>query len=189
MRKSVISILLALIFVFTTVSTAFADEYIDDIPNDAHKIKNKWDAVGSYTSFRDFSQVGRVWSYEIHIKQAMYGPYSKGVITLTSGNDVITAHVEDVKENYNYWTRTGLPLIENNIAAVGWAEYNGQIYNFMFLYCEGGLWIILSNTAYDARWAAGDVYQGAERAMQVLLSNNWYPNSAEFPFDPKEIHD
>lgn len=189
MRKSVISILLALIFVFTTVSSVFADEYIDDIPNDAHKIKNKWDAVGSYTSNRDFGQVGRLWSYELHIKQAMYGPYSKGVITLTSGDDAITAHVEDVKENYYYWSKTSLDYIQDNLAAVGWAEYNGQVYQFMLLYCEGGLWIILSNIAYDARWAAGDVYQGSERTMQVLLSNGWPPNSAEFPFDPKEIHE
>ncbi|MBN1184967.1 MAG: hypothetical protein JXB49_21965 [Bacteroidales bacterium] len=187
-KKSVLSILLALIFVFTTVSTVLADEYIDDIPNDAHKVKNKWDVVGSYTSDRDFGQAGRTWSYEIHIKQAMYGPYSKGVVTLTSGDDVITAHIEDFKEDYHYWTRTGLPLIVDNFAAVGWAELNGQVYNFMLLYAEGGFWIILSHNSYDARWAAGDVYQGAERAAQVLLSNDWPPESAEFEFDPKTIH-
>ncbi len=87
-EKNNLSILLALILVFTTASTVFADEYVDDIPNDAHKIRNKWDAVGTFTSGRDLptSTVGSSWTYEIHIKEAMYSPYSKGVITFESGS-------------------------------------------------------------------------------------------------------
>lgn len=193
MKKKIFVLVVILAALLLGTSAVLAEdnvEYVDGIPKDSHKIKNKWDAIGTYISDRDLSSalVGRTWTYEIHIKQAMYGPYSKGVILLTSGDDVITAHVEDVKENYSYWSGTSLAFIQENFAAVGWAELNDQVYNFMFLYCEGGLWILLSDYSYDTRWAAGDVYQGVERGPQVLLSNEWPPESAEFLFDPKEIH-
>jgi len=189
MKKTIFSVLMALVLVLTTASTVFADEYVDDISNDAHKIRNKWDAVGTFTSGRDLptSTVGSFWTYEVHIKEAMYSPYSKGVITFESGSNIITAHIEDVKLNYAYWA--GVPGASENLAAVGWADYNGTIYNFMFIYSEGGIWIILSNYSYDTLWAAGTVYPNAQRAAQ-LLSNPWWPDLTitQLEFGAKEIH-
>lgn len=186
MKKLVISLILMVGILLSTASPVFAEDgYVDDIPNSSHKIMNKWDATGSFTSLRDnVSSVGTTWTYEIHVKQAMYGPYSKGVIEFVSGDKVITAHVTDVKEDYAYWA---IPYASDNFAAVGWAEYNGATYNFMLLYSEGGIWIILSNLSYDARWATEDFYQGTERVYQ-LLSAPWYPDGAQFDFEPKLIH-
>ena len=188
MKKVLFSIILISTLLLSATTFAFADDYIDDIPNNSHKIKNKWDLVGSFTSGRDLSSadVGRTWVYEVHIKQAIYGPYSKGVIVFSSGDDVITAHVADVKENYHYWSRTSIPSIQENLAAVGWAEYDGAYYNFMFIYSQGGLWIILSNSPYTTAWDAGLVW-GSERAYQVL-SSPWPPVEFEYEWDPHHIH-
>lgn len=192
MKKTIFSFLLVFVLLISTASIAFADDgeiYVDGIPKDSHKIKNKWDAVGTFTSGRDVSSslIGRTWTYEIHVKQAMYGPYSKGVIEFVSGDDVIKAHVEDVKENYHYWSRTSIETIQENFAAVGWAEFRGEVYNFMLLYAEGGIWIILSECPYTTEWETGLVWLGSCRAYQVL-SSPWPPSDAAYEFDPRAIH-
>ncbi len=192
MKKIGFSILMVMILLLSIVATVAADEetHIGDIQKDSHKIKNKWDLVGTYAPLKNSSWTTSgwegEWAYEIHIKQAMYGPYSKGVITFTQGDKVITAHVEDVKENFSYW---GSGYINPNIGAVGWAEYNGEKYNFMFLYAEGGIWIILSHDSYDAVWEDGEIWGSASREYKVLLAPNWAPTEAPFDYDPHIIHE
>lgn len=182
MKKRFISLFLMATLLLSTTSLVFADDYIDDIPDNAHKVLHKWDFAGSLTSER--GQIGKIWYYEVHIKQAVYGPYSKGVILFSSGDDYITAHVEDVKEDYYYWAKyTKYPNIADNLAAVGWAEYNGDTYYFMFLYSDGGVWIVLSNTPYSSYWNVGNVYQGAEDRVHQVLSTPWVGSG--YPMDPK----
>ena len=71
MKKTIISFILLAIMLFSTTAPVFAEDYIDDIPKDSHKILNKWDMSGTFTSSRDVSTVGRTWTFEIHVKQAM----------------------------------------------------------------------------------------------------------------------
>lgn len=193
MKQKIFSLIILIALLISTTSTVFAEDgiYVDEIQQDSHKIRSKWDFSGTQIAFRGGpTPVGTEWYYEVHIKEAMYGPYSKGVITFSAGNYEIIAHVEDVKTNYAYWA--SVELGRENLAAAGWAEYNGGIYNFIFICAEGGLWMVLSNTPYDTVWAAESVWGGSERVTNVLLSYHWYPYLSDplvIPdFDPKFIH-
>ncbi|MEN8251812.1 MAG: hypothetical protein ABFS32_23025 [Bacteroidota bacterium] len=186
MKKKMFISFVVLIALLLTTSIVFADEFVDDVPKDSHKIRTKWNLQGSFLSQRDPEFVGQNWIYNIQIKEAMDGEYSKGVIEFTSADSVITAHVEATKTNYLYWS--GYPALENNIASVGWAEYKGEVYNFMSIYSEGWIWIILSHDDYADEWASGGVFQGAERIYQLLAIGGHYAIDT-YEWDPHYIHD
>lgn len=178
---------LLLIFVLGLLLVTFSTAYAGSGSNDSHKIRTKWNLKGSFISERDPETPGQTWKYNYQVKEAMDGDYSSGVIKFKSGDNVITAHVEATKTNYHYWTRTGSPLISTNLASVGWAEYNGEKYNFMSLYAKGWIWIILSHDDYSDEWSVGDVYQGSEREYQLLSLGYPSPNYS-YDFDPHVIH-
>ena len=186
MKKSIFIFVLVVVALLASTTMAWALEgYVGEVPKDSHKIKTKWNLQGSFVSERDPEVVGQTWTYNFQIKEAMYGEYSKGVIEFTSGDSVITAHVEATKTNYHYWTRTGAEPISTNLASVGWADYNGEIYNFMSIYAEGWIWIILSHDDYSDEWAEGLVYISAREHQ--LLAEGFRIADVSYDFDPHEI--
>lgn len=188
MKKVVFSLLLVSIMILSSASIAFADDgeiYVDEIQKEDHKIRNKWDFVGTFTSSRgwDGAPSGSTWGYEIHIKEALEPSYSKGVILLELGDNSITAHVEDFKNNYAYWYgNSGHPEI-TNIGAVGWAEYNGEVFNFMFLYNANAIWMALSGESYSSAWGGGTVWGSDLRIYEV--HSTVVPS--QFAIEPKSI--
>ena len=198
MKKKALTILVILVLLMLATSTVFAEEYVDNVTKDSHKIRAKWNLQGTFVSERDPILKGLTWTYNVQIKEAMYGEYSNGVIEFVSGDNIITAHVEATKTNYSYWTNSSLSsLINENIAAVGWAEFNGEIYNFMFITSEGWIWIILSHDDYSGHWAAGNVYTSRdpdERVFELLALRKFdaYGDPIlpyiPYDFDPFVIH-
>lgn len=194
MKNSLKIIIVSIIVVAVTLSFTtpiFAEgtkEFKNNIVQDSHKIVNKWDLMGTFISSRPWGSiipVGSTWNYEVHIKEAMNGEKSVGVVKFMSGDVVVTGHVKATKVDYEYWNYLGDPLdTKHNLAAVGWAEYNDMKYNFMFLYSEGAIWIALSNQPYDAVWDNDTVWGGSLRTYDLL--SQIIPNT--YPFDEKAIH-
>lgn len=191
MKKRILIGLSILLVVAVAASVVWADdpvEYTYNVAKDSHKVKNKWDLCGTFISSRPWDgvvPVGSTWTYRFHIKEAMDGEYSVGSIHFVSGDVEVIAHVEATKPDYEYWNYPGDPYdTAANIAAVGTAEYNDTVYNFMFLHSEGAVWIALSHASYDSEWAAEDVWAGSARLYDLLsvISPDTYP------LDPKAIH-
>lgn len=194
MKNSLKIIIVSIIVVAVTLSFTtpiFAEgtkEFKNNIVQDSHKIVNKWDLMGTFISSRPWGSiipVGSTWNYEVHIKEAMNGEKSVGVVKFMSGDVVVTGHVKATKVDYEYWNYPVDPLdTKHNLAAVGWAEYNDMKYNFMFLYSEGAIWIALSNQPYDTVWDNDTVWGGSLRTYDLL--SQIIPNT--YPFDEKAIH-
>jgi len=187
--KKLLILLTLVTLLIGSCSLAYAnDEYTNNVVQDSHKVKNKWDLMGTFVSSRPWDSIvpiGSTWNYEVHIKQAMDGEKSVGVVKFMSGDVVVTGHVKATKTNYDYWKYPGDPIDTwNNLAAVGQAEYNGTKYNFMFLYSEGAIWIALSDQPYDTEWSSNTVWSGSLRAYDLL--SQIIPD--EYPFDEKAIH-
>jgi len=186
-KLSILLILVALLI--GSCSLAYATEYTYNVAQDSHKVRNKWDLMGAFVSSRPWGiivPVGSTWNYEVHIKQAMDGEKSVGVVKFMSGDVVVTGHVKAAKTDYAYWNYSGDPYdTKENLAAVGQAEYNETKYNFMFLYSEGAIWIALSDQPYDTEWFGDTVWLGSLRAYDLL--SQIIPN--EYPFDEKAIHE
>ncbi len=147
--------------------------------NDDHKIRNKWDLKGSFVGWteRNWGDLAEeaTWEYSIHIKEAMNGDYSVGSIRFTTGDIEVVGHVKQTKNNYLYWEPP-------NLAAAGWAEYDGEMYNFLFLYRESKMWFALTLDSIDSFWLAQTVM--FTRAYQL------HSKSGEsFTFIPKIIHE
>lgn len=185
MKKLLILITLVALLIGSS-SLAYATE-------DSHKIKSKWDLIGTFFSGRpcecpwdSIVPVGSAWNYEVHIKEAMDGEKSVGVVKFMSGDVEVIGHVKATKTDYAYWHYPGDPYDTwDNLAAVGQAEYNGTKYNFMFLYSEGAIWIALSNEPYDIEWFEEDVWLGSLRAYDLLSQII----TDKYPFDEKAIHE
>lgn len=191
MKKKMLIVLVVLIISMLATSTVFADEYVDGIPKDSHKVKTKWNLQGTFISERDPIYVGNTWTYNVQIKEAMYSGYSTGVIEFVSGDNVITAHVEAARSNHPYWTLKNIPAIQENIAAVGWADYNGEIFNFEFMASEGWVWIILSHNDYGNWINATSIetpYGSGGRLFQ-LLADRHFDGIDPYDFDPYFIHE
>lgn len=194
MKNSLKIIIVSIIVVAVTLSFTtpiFAEgtkEFKNNIVQDSHKIVNKWDLMGTFISSRPWGSiipVGSTWNYEVHIKEAMNGEKSVGVVKFMSGDVVVTGHVKATKVDYKYWDYPGDPYdTKHNLAAVGWAEYNDMKYNFMFLYSEGAIWIALSNQSYDTVWDNDTVWGGSLRTYDLL--SQIIPDT--YPFDEKAIH-
>lgn len=188
--KKLIILVTAVALLIGCTSLAYAvDEFTYDVPQDSHKVRNKYDFIGTFVSSRPWGSVipsGSTWNYEVHIKEAMNGERSVGVVKFMSGSVEVIGHVKATKTNYEYWNYSGDPYdTAENLAAVGWTEYDGVKYNFMFLYSEGAIWIALSNNTYDVEWADSTVWGGSLRVYDLL--SQIIPD--EYPFDEKAIHE
>jgi len=170
MKKILIGAII-IIFSFTITLPLFADD---------NKIDDKYDLVGTYqqntTHVWKGTSAGATWNYKIHIKVAKDTTKSKGMVHFSTDGVEVVGHVEDVKIPYPYWPG-------NNIAVVGWANYNGQKYYFMLLYSASKVWFCLSETSYEARWSIGEVFLGLDRAYQTHSSPG-----PPLEFDYKDIH-
>jgi len=184
-------LIVAIALLVGSCSLAYAtDEYTYNVVEDSHKVRNKWDLMGTFVSSRPWGSivpVGSTWNYEVHIKQAIDGEKSVGVVKFMSGDVVVTSHVKAAKTDYAYWANYSCPPFDvcENLAAVGWTDYNGMKYNFMFLYSEGAIWIALSNYTYDTEWAGETVWSGSKRVYDLL--SRVIPDT--YPFDWKAIHE
>ena len=181
--KRVVLVLLVLTVLAASASTVWADEYVDDIPKDSHKVRNKWDLSGDFVAHPGYNWAGlaegATWTYKIHIKEAMCGEYSVGSIHFTTGDIDVVGNVKATERLYDYWSG-------DNLAAVGTADYDDTTYYFMFLYAERAVWFTLSTTPYDSYWAGETVWpQGLLRAYQL---HSKVPDET-FLLDYKIIHE
>lgn len=151
-------------------------------------VDNKWDLSGTFISSRSWGVLipsGSAWSYDVHIKQAIQDDSSVGVVKFSSGDVIVVGQVKAVKEDYKYWDYDGDPYdTADNLAAVGTTFYDGQLYNFMFLYSEGAIWLALSDYPYTTEWDTDTVWTATQRAYDLLSQII----EDEYPFDVKAIH-
>lgn len=184
--KKLLILLTMVALLIGSCSLAYATGvYTYNVAQDSHKVRNKWDLTGTFVSIRPWGNiilVGSTWNYEVHIKEAMDGEKSVGVVKFMSGDVVVTGHVKATKTNYPYWYGEPYGPYEN-LAAVGQAECDGTKYNFMFLYSEEYIWIALSDYTYDTEWSNDTVWSGGKRVYDLLSQPDGYP------FDEKAIHE
>ena len=163
--------------------TGEIEEFTENIKNDDHKVRNKWDFKGSFVAHPGYNwgghAEGATWEYSIHIKEAMKGVYSVGSIrfTTTTGDIIeVIGHVKQTKNSLVYW---------GDLAAAGIAEYNGVPYNFLFLFAERAMWFALSTTTYDNCWEQNSIWGTSLRAYQL---HSLVPDET-FTLDYKIIHE
>lgn len=175
MKKILIGAII-LIFSFTITSPLFADD---------NKIDDKFDLAGTYQNISSDYAWGDVpgnamWNYNIHVKVAKDTTKSKGTVHFSTDGVEVVGHVEDVKYGYDYsgWASYG----QNLLATVGWANYNGQKYHFMFLYCEDYVWFALSETSYEVPWSIENVWSSGQRAFQT------HSKKSDLDYYYKDIH-
>lgn len=201
MRKLVSrGVLLALVLAVATPLVAGAEdpattEYTFNVVKDDHKIRNKYDLSGSFVAHPGYNwgglAEGATWDFDIHIKEAMNGAVSTGVIKFTtvtpSGTIEVVGQVKETKTSYN-WA---------DLAAIGTADYNGTTYNFMFFYAinnwgaRDAVWFALTTSTLDAWWNSPSEpsIPFGDRAYQLHSINGAYSTyTTELPWDPKEIH-
>ena len=183
MKKKLFVFVLVIVALLASTTMAWAVEFVDDVPKDSHKIKNKWDLAGTFVAHPGYNWAGMAeqatWTYKVHVKEAMDGEYSKGTIhftTVVDGTEIdVVGQVDATSRNYMW----------GDLAAVGTAEYNGQTYYFMFLFVDYAVWFALSTTPYDSYWAVNKVWEWGNRTYQLHSQN---PGSA-FLLDYKTIHE
>lgn len=189
MKKQAVLVILLVAVLAASASVVWAEdpvEYVNDVPKDSHKVKNKWDQSGDFVAHSGYNwgglAEGATWTYKFHIKEAMWGEYSVGSIHFTSGDIDVVGNVKATKREYNYssWASED-PLL----AAVGTADYNDTAYYFMFLYAGRAVWFALSTTPYDSYWAAENVWGGGLRAYEL---HSKVPDET-FLLDYKVIHE
>ena len=161
--------------------TGEIEEYTENIKNDDHKVRNKWDLKGNFVANPGYNWGGLAeganWEYSIHIKEAMNGDYSVGSIRFTTGDIEVVGQVKQTRRDYAYWSSD-----DANIAAAGTAEYDSTIYYFLFLYAERAVWFALSETSYDDYWPT-TIWGGGLRDYQLHSLNTY-----DYPLDYKVIH-
>jgi hypothetical protein len=181
--KKIGLLVLVVVLVLASTTTVWAGDpdFTEGVKNDAHKIRNKWSLSGTFVAHPGYNwggfAEGATWTYKINIKEAMDGDFSVGSIHFTAGEIDVVGHIEATKSDYAYWSG-------ENIAAVGWAEYDGITYYFMFLYAERATWLALSTTPYNSYWDTGTVWPGGLRAYQL---HSKVPDET-FTLDYKVIH-
>ena len=161
--------------------TGEIDEYTHNTVDNGHKIRNKWDLKGSFISHDGYRwgdlTGGDTWQYSIHIKEAMNGDFSVGSIHFSTGEINVIGIVEQTKSDYDYWPTP-------NLAAAGRVEYGGVTYNFLFLYCDIGIWFAISQAELEPSWSQETVWSWPEREYQLHSLN---PGTIII-WGPKEIH-
>ena len=179
--------------------TGEIEEFTENIKNDDHKIKNKWDLKGNFVAHPSYTWGGlaeeATWEYSIHIKEAMNGDYSVGSIrfTTTTGDIIeVIGHVKQTKNSYNYSSWAGW----DTLAAVGTAEYNSETYNFIFLFSPHAMQFTISDYEtfiiggvtydFDALWQAEKYFPHPQRNYD--LHSGTVMNQFADIWNPKNIH-
>ena len=151
------------------------------------QILNKWDLEGTFEAYPGYNwgglAEGAIWEYSIHIKEAMNGKFSVGSINFNTGNINVIGIVEQTKKGYNYggWANY------DTLAVAGRTQYNNTSYNFLLLYCEKYIWLVISSTAeLEPYWTDESVWGWGDRDYQL---HSIVPDPGEiFIMDPKNIH-
>jgi hypothetical protein len=165
--------------------TGEIEEFTENIKNDDHKVRNKWDLKGSFVASPGYNwgglAEGATWEYSIHIKEAMNGDYSVGSIRFTTGDIEVIAHVKQTKSDYLYWYNGWK---RPNLAAAGIAEYDGVTYKFLFLYMDNAMQFALSQAEIEYYWNLETFWPGSLRLYQLhsIVADE------TFIWDPKNIH-
>ncbi len=125
---------------------------------------------GTFTSTRD---VPGEWSYDVTIaRDCDNSDIVWAEVTLTNPEGVaIQTTVEDTKEDYDYWLQWN---IQPNIAAVGTATYGEYEGNFMFLFADNYVQMLLSGESYDDVWDADGVWSGEDRDYDIWASGSGF---------------
>jgi hypothetical protein len=141
-------------------------------PNDDEDHSVIKEFSGTFTSTRYYP--GN-WSYYIYIvRHSDDGALIEGTITFTDpNNDVITATVLDVKDDYYYWVDLG---VASNLAAVGTATYTYGSYigNFMFLFADSHIWMALSSDDYTTEWNGDTVWDSTLRDYDIYGAGDFW---------------
>ena len=152
------------------------------------QILNKWDFEGTFEAHPTYNwgglAEGATWDYSIHIKEAMSGEFSVGSIRLATVDNTVDIEVigivEQTKTSYNYSSWADW----DTLAAAGRAKYNGETYNFLFLFSEHAMWFAISHCDLEPYWTNEDVWHGLDREYDLLSK---IPDET-FIVDPKSIH-
>jgi len=152
------------------------------------QVLNKWDFEGTFEAHPTYNwgglAEGATWDYSIHIKEAMSGEFSVGSIRLATVDNTVDIEVigivEQTKTSYNYssWANW------DTFAAAGRAKYDGETYNFLFLFSEHAMWFAISHCDLEPYWTNEDVWHGLDREYDLLSK---IPDET-FIVDPKSIH-
>ena len=161
------------------------DDNAQNAVDHSHKVRNVWDLSGTFVAWKDYDwgelAEGATWSYSIHIEEATDGDLSVGSVHFWNEVGIeVVGHIESTVRDYAYWCRWG----DNNLAAVGTAEYNDTTYKFMLLYAEKAIWFAISDVPYDAYWTVQQrVWPRSLRLYELhsLITH-------DFPFNYKAIH-
>lgn len=150
------------------------------------QILNKLDLKGSFISHPNYIWGelvgGDPWEYSIHIKETMDGNFSVGTIHFTSGDVNVIGIVEQTKRGYNYYGWANY----DTLAVAGRTQYNNTFYNFLLLYCEEYIQLVISSTAnLEPYWTEESVWDSGDRDYQL---HSEIPSSETFDMDPKNIH-
>lgn len=118
--KKALLILVVIVMVFLVLApTAVGASDKSD-----HKIKAKYDGVGTLISVYPWDGKYDAWEYNFHIKEAVDGEYSVGSIWFKSASgDKVTGRV----------TRTD-SFSWSDLTVYGVAKYNGNEYAFMLMF-------------------------------------------------------
>lgn len=162
--------------------TAFAqEEYTYNVIQDAHKVRNKWDLTGSYIQCPgycfDGASAWSVWTFAIHVKEAMNPDYSVGSIEFACGDLVVTGDVKSLKHSYAYWYYR-----PDNIALAGTAYFQGTTWSFILLYDIDAVHLMLFDSAWEIPWAENAIPAG------IVYETHNLPDVADLPVDCKTIH-
>ena len=153
------------------------------------QILNKWDLKGTFIANEGYNWCGLLedyatWEYSIHIKEAMNGDFSVGSIHFATVDNIVDIEVigivEQTKTSYNYssWANW------DTFAAAGRAKYDGETYNFLFLFSKHAMWFAISHCDLEPYWTNEDVWHGLDREYDLLSK---IPDET-FIVDPKSIH-
>jgi hypothetical protein len=134
------------------------------VPSDKTWYGVPCEAAGTFTSQR--YQPGE-WDYAISITRTEAGDFVSGTIELTAPDEgKVVGVVEEVKCNYAHWYNH--PLVSKpNFAAVGTATYGAWTGNFMFLFADSHIQMVLGEDDYDTEWAAETLWSYGDRDYDI----------------------
>jgi hypothetical protein len=129
------------------------------------------EAAGTFNSKR--YQPGE-WDYAISITRTEAGDFVSGTIQLTAPDEAkVVAVIEAVKCNYACWYDH--PLVSKpNFAAVGTATYGAWEGNFMFLFADSHIQMVLSAEDYSDEWATETLWARGVRAYDIWADDGGF---------------
>jgi len=126
---------------------------------------------GTFISTRD---VPGVWSYDVTIARDCDEAdiVSVEINLIDPYGEVIETNVEGVKEDYAYWVDNW--NIKPNLAAVGTATYGSFEGNFMFLFADSYIQMLLSTESYNVAWNSNGVWATGVRDYDIWSNDGGF---------------